>query len=242
MSLTNTIARLIPLIDLTSLNESDTEATIENLCREAVTPYGSAAAVCIYPQFVKQAKSYLSETSVSVATVVNFPRGDESLSDCVSDIKTVLQNGADEIDVVMPYHTYLNGDTDDVLEFLQACRGICGSKIIYKVILETGALINSDVIAGATDLAIQAGADFIKTSTGKINAGATPVAVEMILERIKHFPHKKIGLKISGGIRNAEQALSYVRLIENKMGKNWITPRTLRFGASQLLNDILQKV
>ncbi len=232
---------LIPFIDLTSLNETDTQEKIIALCKEAVTPIGSVAAVCIYPAFIKSAKQALVGTRIKIATVANFPSGDFPLPDCLEDIKSAIQAGADEVDVVMPYRNYLNGNTRDVLEFLQACRGICGPSVIYKVILETGELVNVDVIAGAAEIAIESGADFIKTSTGKTDTGATHHAVEAILDAIKNFPQKKVGLKVSGGIPKVEQAMEYFYLIADKMGKEWMSPKTLRFGASQLLKDILHK-
>lgn len=240
MKAENTTKKLIPLIDLTSLDDQeDTLQTIEKLCHKAKTPYGFIAAVCIYPQFVKLTYKLLMNTPVKVATVANFPNGNQLITDCIETIKQSIADGADEIDVVMPYTTYLEGNTGSVKEFLQVCRGICTPPTVLKVIIETGALINHDVIFSATNLAIQTGADFIKTSTGKITTGATPEAVELILEAIKNYLEKKIGLKISGGVRTIEQALAYFQLVEKNMGKEWISPNTVRFGASRLLDEIL---
>lgn len=235
----NTAKKLIPLIDLTRLNDQDTPQTIETLCHKAKTPYGFIAAVCIHPQFVKLTYKLLMNTPVKVATVANFPKGNQLITDCIETIKQSIADGADEIDVVMPYATYLEGNTDRVKKFLQVCRSICAPPTVLKVIIETGALMNHDIIFSATNLAIQTGADFIKTSTGKITTGATLEAVELILEAIKNYLEKKIGLKISGGVRTIEQALAYFQLVEKNMGKEWISPNTVRFGASRLLDEIL---
>src|SRR3990167_3709986 len=219
MNFTADIAnRLIPLLDLTRLHDNDTTVSIQKLCAEALTPLGPVAAVCIYPRFVGCAKNALAGTSIKVATVVNFPGGDWTLVDCVAEIKRSMQDGADEIDVVMPYPFYLHGETNYVLEFLQVCRGVMGLKMTMKVILETGALINADHIADATDLAIEAGADFIKTSTGKMAINATLPAAEIILKRIREHPDKKVGFKAAGGIYTVSQAAEYLQLAENMMG------------------------
>jgi deoxyribose-phosphate aldolase len=235
----NIAKRLIPLIDLTRLVENDKDEPIRELCHAAQTTLGPVAAVCIYPNFVRLAKKCLQNTTIKIATVVNFPSGNELLEDCLKEIETALQDGANEIDVVLPYQNYLDNNVDDVREFLQACRGICEKNIILKVILETGALINANVIADAANLAIICGADFIKTSTGKITAGATLDAAATILDVIKKYPQKTVGLKLSGGIQTMAQAAEYIDLVEKKMGPQWISPRTLRFGASRLLQDIL---
>ena len=234
-----TVARcLISLLDLTRLNDDDTDKSIEKLCRNATTPFGEVATVCIYPKFIGHVKNLLVGTNIKIATVVNFPDGNESLIDCIAEIKQVIRDGTDEIDVVMPYETYLGGYTNSVLEFLQVCRGIMEPGIVMKVILETGALMNPEIIADAAELAIQAKTDFIKTSTGKINAGATPQAAEVILNVIKESG-KPVGFKAAGGIRTVEQAAEYIQLAEKIMGKEWVSPKTMRFGASSLLQDIV---
>src|SRR3990167_3213579 len=167
--------QLIPLIDLTRLTENDREEAIHELCELAQTPYGNVAAVCIYANFIGLAKKWLVNTPIKIATVANFPDGNKTLEACTKDINISIENGADEIDIVFPYHHFLAGKIDDVdvREFLQVCKNTCGKNIILKVILETGALLRPEVIAHATDIAILAGADFIKTSTGKISVGAT---------------------------------------------------------------------
>lgn len=232
--------QLIPLLDLTSLKDSDTTSSIEKLCKQAETLKGPVAAVCIYPKFVAFAKNYLAGTKIKIATVVNFPGGNWTLSDTAAEVMRAIRDGADEIDVVMPYPVYLKGDVNYVLEFLKICRGVINNKIM-KVILETGALINSDRIADATTLAIDAGADFVKTSTGKISVNVTPEAATVILKTIKEYANGKVGFKVSGGINTVSQAGEYLELAKKIMGENWISPKTMRFGASRLLQDILQQ-
>lgn len=233
---TTVVRCLISLLDLTRLNDNDTNKSIEKLCHNATTPFGEVAAVCIYPKFIGQAKNLLVGTNIKIATVVNFPDGNESLIDCIAEIKQVIRDGTDEIDVVMPYEIYLGGHTNSVLEFLQVCRGTMGPDIIMKVILETGALINPEIITSAAKLAIQAKTNFIKTSTGKINVGATLQAAKVILNVIKESG-KPIGFKAAGGIRTVEQAAEYIQLAEKIMGKEWISPKNMRFGASNLLQS-----
>jgi len=233
--------KLVQLLDLTSLNDNDTPHSIAKLCESAITPLGHVAAVCIFPKFIKHAKNILCDTDIKIATVINFPDGNQTLPDCVAEIKNAIESGVDEIDVVMPYEAYKNGDVDDVREFLEACRGIMGFDIVMKVILETGALIYHELIAGASEMVVRAKANFIKTSTGKINPGASPQAVEIILHTIKKLG-EPVGCKISGGVRTVEQATEYIDLVEKIMGNAWVSPKTLRFGASSLLQDILAKL
>src|SRR3990167_1073825 len=232
-------SRLISYIDLTSLGEADTEPMINLLCERAITPYGSVAAVCIYPQFVKLAANKLSTTQVSIATVVNFPRATDVIEKVVSDIQQAVMHGADEIDVVFPYSHFLSGAREQAANFIQQCKTACGKKILLKVILETGALGSLETIADVSRIAISAGADFIKTSTGKIPIGATLEAAATMLLVMKELqPELKypLGLKISGGIREPEQAVQYIDLANNIMGANWVSSRTFRIGASQLLD------
>lgn len=230
---------LIQLMDLTRLTENDSESAIQTLCESAQTPLGPVTAVCIYPQFVLLAKKILKSTAIKIATVANFPAGNETLVDCIAEIKTALANGADEIDVVLPYESFLAGERESVKAYIQACKAICDKKLL-KVILETGALIKNELIAEATALSIESGANFIKTSTGKIPINATLSAAETILSIIKKYPKQNVGLKLSGGIQTVEQATEYLTLVKKQMGSHWITPYHLRFGASRLLTDILK--
>lgn len=231
-------ARIISLIDLTSLNDNDTEQSILQLCAKATTTLGNVAAVCVYPQFVKTANSALQNTSIKIATVANFPHGNDDHASVLNSIKQSITDGANEIDVVMPYQTFLAGDKNTVHEFLQACKQICGAHIPLKVILETGAIQDAALINEATKVAIEAGADFIKTSTGKIPIGATLEAATAILLAIKHT-ERHVGLKVSGGVRTAEQAIQYLHLAELMMGQDWISPKNFRIGASGLVDVLL---
>ncbi len=235
-------ARLIPLIDLTALNSTDTEHSIAALCEKAVTPFGNVAALCVYPQFVPQVSAQFAGSTTKIATVVNFPEGQLPLTDVLVDIAHALEEGANEIDVVIPYHRYLAGERHYLHDFVAACRAACGLNTSLKVILETGALVDPAIIADASYDVLGAGADFIKTSTGKINQGATLEAAATMLLVIKHaLPQLKhpVGIKVSGGIRDWQQAAHYVGLADAIMGEGWVTPATFRIGASQLVDNLL---
>ena len=229
--------KIMALLDLTSLNATDTEATIIQLCQKAVNPLGSVAAVCIYPRFVKLARQQLADPRIHVATVSNFPKGTQSLSDTLNEINTAIADGADEIDVVMPYSAFLQGDKKYVRDFIAACKSNCDQQTL-KVILETGVLTTPELIAEASHLAIDGGADFIKTSTGKQSIGATLEAASVMLHRIRSSEYE-VGFKAAGGVRSVEQAQSYINLASHIMGSDWISPQTFRIGASQLVDHLL---
>lgn len=234
--------RLLSLVDLTSLNANDTEESIALLCDKAQTPLGHVAAVCVYPRFVRQVATQFAGTPIQTATVVNFPEGTSSLETVLVEIGRALQDGAQEIDVVFPYLRYLAGEQQYTQSFISACKVACGSSVSLKVILETGALLDPAIIADASVNALTAGADFIKTSTGKIAEGATLEAAAVMLLVIHHvMPQLKrnIGLKISGGIRDIEQAAQYVELADAIMGREWVSADNFRIGASQLVDKLL---
>lgn len=238
------LQRIVSCIDLTRLNESDTEESMIAFFEKATNQYGHVAAVCIYPQFVRLASTQFKATPIKVATVVNFPQGALSLEAVLSEINQVLTEGAQEIDLVFPYMRYLKGDKKYAREFVKACKIACGSQTILKVILETGVLRDSMIIADASRDVMDSGADFVKTSTGKIPQGATHEAAFAMLSMIKEVyeeKKKKVGLKISGGIRHLSQAIQYIQLIEQVMGLKWVIPATFRIGASQLINEILAR-
>lgn len=227
------VKSLIPLLDLTNLNEQATEADIQLLCKKAQQEI-PVAAVCIYPLFISLAKECLMNTNIAVATVVNFPRGLDSLTDVLADIHLALRAGADEIDVVLNYQA----SPRDIQIFLASCRAACPEPTKLKIILETGALTPRQ-IAQFSQFAIDADVDFLKTSTGKIPVGATLEAAEMMLKAIRDSG-KKTGFKASGGIRQVEQAMAYVNLAEDRMGQGWVVPQTFRLGASGLLDEIVR--
>lgn len=237
MSLPKLCQELIGYIDLTSLNADDTQQAIEDLCHQAQTSLGSVAAVCVYPVFVSQAKSVLKDSVVKVATVANFPSGQETPEQVVSIIKQALNDGADEIDVVFPYQSFLQGDTNYCHDFLKKCRQAIGSQTM-KVILETGAYPDALKIKQAAEIAVAEGADFLKTSTGKIPVGATQEAAEILLQTILDSG-KSIGFKASGGVRSFEDACLYRNLVEKICGQAGLTPARFRLGASQLLSNLL---
>lgn len=234
---------IINCLDYTSLNNTDTEDDIRTLCDRAITPLGNVAAVCVYMDFVKLAHLQLQNTGIKVATVVNFPAGAENLDEVLEDVNSALFEGADEIDVVWPYKAYLNGDHESGIELVSNVKKLCGKKLV-KVILETGELKTPEMIAAASADALTAGADFLKTSTGKVPVGATLEAAEIMLNAIKGHQTKvshKLGLKVSGGIRTIEQASQHIELARSMMGEHWVTPNTFRIGASALLNNVLDQ-
>ena len=169
-------------LDLTSLNDADTAADIDALCRRAQTPHGNVAAVCVWPRFVAQARAALP-ASVKVAAVANFPDGALDLARALADVKEIAQAGGDEVDVVLPWRTLLAGDSTEVGEFLSEVR-FASRPLTLKVIIESGELATTERIAQATRLALAAGADFVKTSTGKTKTGATPAAAAVMLKEI----------------------------------------------------------
>ena len=233
--------RIFSLVDLTSLNADDTEASIAAFCEKAQLPFGHVAAVCVYPKFVRLVADNFAGTEIKTATVVNFPHGTSSLESVLIEISHALQDGAQEIDLVFPYSRYLSGEQDEAQNFVATCKAACGNEVTLKVILETGALNNPTIIADAAYAALAAGANFIKTSTGKIQEGATLEAaatILLVIQRVsKQFTHP-VGIKVSGGIRSLEQAARYVELADAIMGREWVTPMTFRIGASKLVDQI----
>lgn len=230
---------LIRSLDLTSLNESDTADSIENLCTRAVTPFGNAAAICIYPKFIPLALDKMS-SGIRIATVVNFPEGNLNFNKLEKEIKRALASGADEIDAVFPYHDFLAGRLDECRTFLAFTRELCANHPL-KIILETGELGSISKIKEAARLAIEGGADFVKTSTGKSKISATPEAANAILETLK-ASGREVGFKASGGIKTLDDAKKYLVLAASIMGPGWITPHHFRIGASSLLRSLLETI
>lgn len=236
-----TPAKILSLIDLTSLNDSDDESTIETLCKKAINHGDHVAAVCVYPRFVKQAVKFFMGKPVHVATVVNFPGGNDPLDTVLDSIRQSVDHGAAEIDVVFPYQLYLSGKKHEAYQFIYACREHCPKNILLKVILETGALLDSFQIEEVSRNVLLAGADFLKTSTGKIAVGATLDAAKIMLNAIKQMSpelNRPIGFKASGGIRTILQAKQYIDLAAQIMGYEWVIPQHFRLGASQLVDAL----
>jgi deoxyribose-phosphate aldolase len=234
---TYSASQLIPLIDFTNLNEQATATEIEQLCAQSVTPFGKVAGVCIYQQFLPLVTERLAQTGIPIVTVANFPEGHADLNTTLQQIDAGLTQGAQEIDIVIPYQKFLAGDTQYVSNFLTACRAACPSPYILKVILEIGALNTHEAITACSQLAIQAGVDFIKTSTGKQYTGATLEGAASMLSAIKDS-QTMTGFKASGGIRTQQQASSYLKLAELIVGADWINPRTFRLGTSTLVSAL----
>ncbi len=232
--------KALGLIDLTSLNTNDTEQDIIDLCNKANTDFGSVAAVCVYPKFVKVARSSLNANGlnhVKVATVTNFPEGKDSLDAIIELTERAIADGADEIDVVLPYEAFIKGDLEHCEQVITESKLLCSGPTLLKVIIESGKLKDPSVIKAASEFCVDCGADFIKTSTGKVEVNATLEAAEIMLKVIKQN-NKEIGFKAAGGIRTAEEAMTYIKLAEDINGLDWIHTQHFRFGASGLLSDL----
>lgn len=232
------VRRAVALLDLTDLSNGLDEAGVERLCARAVTPLGPVAAVCLWAGFVPQARRLLKDTPVRVATVVNFPAGDDDVMRAADEARYAILDGADEIDVVLPWRALAGGRREVVGALLGAVRAVVPPGRTLKTILETGELKTPALIREAARIAIGTGADFIKTSTGKTEVSATPEAVRLMLEEIRACG-RTVGIKPSGGIRTPADAAAYLDLADEIMGPGWATPATFRFGASGLLDALL---
>ncbi len=241
----------ISMMDLTTLEGKDTPGKVRGLCRKARIPLesdpsiGSCAAVCVYPNLVPTARVALAGSTVKIASVATaFPSGQSPLDIKLSDVRRAVEFGADEIDMVIDRGAMLAGDYAKVFDEIAATKEACGAAHL-KVILETGELQTYDVVRKASELAIAAGADFIKTSTGKVQPAATPAVTLVMLEVIRDHYYatgRKIGMKPAGGVRTAKQALHYLVIVKETLGDAWLTPDLFRFGASALLNDVLMQL
>ena len=234
--------RALQLMDVTTLNDNDTDASVIALCHQAKSPAGHTAAVCVYPRFVPVARKTLKEigaVDIKIATVTNFPHGNDDIGIAVAETKAAVAYGADEVDVVFPYRALMAGNAEIGFELVKACKAACGDDVMLKVIIESGELKTPELIRAASEIAISAGADFIKTSTGKVAVNATPEAAKIMLEVIKE-KNPAIGFKAAGGVKNAQQAADYLALAESVLGENWVSAKTFRFGASSLLGSLLQ--
>lgn len=239
-SLLTAARQALACLDLTSLNEADSAADIAALCARAQTPYGPVAAVCVWPRFVAQARAALPP-GIKVAAVADFPDGALDLPRALADIASIAQAGGDEVDVVLPYKALMAGQRSEVAEFLAEVRH-ASRPLTLKVILESGELATPELIREASRLALAAGADFIKTSTGKSPVSATPEAAAAMLQEIQASGLAHAGFKASGGIRSVAEARVYLDLAARTLGEAALQPQRLRFGASGLLNDILAQL
>ena len=240
------------MMDLTTLEGKDTPGKVAYLCRKALQPaeprYGvpPCAAVCVYPGMVRYARRLLGPDSpVHVASVATgFPSGQYPLRTRIEEVRRALGDGADEIDMVINRGAFLAGDHARVFDEIATVKSACGPSHL-KVILETGELVTYDNVRLASRLAMEAGADFIKTSTGKINPAATMPVTLVMLEAIRDYFFEtgiRVGMKPAGGIRTAKQSLAYLVMLKETLGDDWLTPDLFRFGASTLLNDVLMQI
>lgn len=241
----------ISMMDLTTLEGSDTPGKVAFVCRKAMQPLDEryhvppCAAVCVYPNLVRAAKKFLGTSGVKVASVATaFPTGLMSLRLKLEDVRTAAGDGADEIDMVINRGVFLAGNYDRTFDEIAATKEACGEAHL-KVILETGELQTYDNVRIASEIAMRAGADFIKTSTGKVSPAATMPVTLVMLEAIRDYFYKtgvRIGMKPAGGIRTAKQALAYLVMVKETLGDDWLTPELFRFGASTLANDVLMQI
>lgn len=241
----------LSMIDHTTLEGKDSPGKIVQLCSKARTPYAplpdlpSVAAVCVYPNMVSIAKKALSRSSVKVASVATaFPSGMAQLKVKLEDTKFAVDQGADEIDMVISRGEFLSGNYNFIFDEVASIKEACGEAHL-KVILETGELETLENVRKASDIAMVAGADFIKTSTGKISPAATQPVTLVMLEAIRDYYQKTgimVGMKPAGGIRKAKEALQYLVLVKETLGSAWLSPDWFRFGASSLTNDLLMQI
>lgn len=229
--------RALGALDLTNLEANCTSAEITTLCARAQTPYGPVAAVCVWPAFVAQARALLGDTGIRIATVVNFPDGTEDLPTVRAETRDALGDGADEIDLVIPWRALVAGHAEAIAPTVLEIKDIAGGRPV-KAILETGELRDPALIRRAADEALAGGADFLKTSTGKVPVNATPEAAAILLRALLDAG-RPAGLKVAGGVRTLDDAAGYLALCDRLMGEGWATPDRFRIGASGLLTALL---
>ena len=240
------------MIDLTTLEGADTDEKVKQLCFKAhhlhddIPGLPTTAAVCVYPNFVKLAVNELKGTGVKVASVATaFPSGQSSAEIKLLDVKMAVDGGADEVDMVISRGKFHSGEYNFVFDEIAMIKEACGKNVRLKVILETGEIGTLDKVRQASDIAMYAGADFIKTSTGKIKPAATLPVTLVMLEAIRDYYYKTgimIGMKPAGGISNSKLALHYLLMVKETLGGKWLTNEYFRFGASSLANDVLLQI
>ncbi len=240
----------LSMVDLTTLEGMDTPGKVRQMCYKAMHPHPNTdipavAAVCVYPNLVRVARETVGNSGVQVASVATgFPSGMYTLESRLEDTRYAVQEGADEIDMVISRWAFLRGDYNLVFDEIAAVKEACGDAHL-KVILETGELETYENVRKASDIAMYAGADFIKTSTGKVSPAATQPVTLVMLEAIRDFYYttgKKIGMKPAGGIRDSKTAIRYLIMVNETLGGDWLNPHMFRFGASSLANDLLMQI
>ncbi|HVX45548.1 MAG TPA: deoxyribose-phosphate aldolase [Mycobacteriales bacterium] len=240
----------IRMVDLTTLEGADTHGKVRSLAAKARHPDPDdpacppVAALCVYSDLVRVAREALGDSTIAVASVATaFPSGRAALKTKLGDVRDAVADGADEIDMVIDRGAFLSGRYGDVYDEIVAVKAACGDAHL-KVILETGELMTLDNVRRASWLALLAGGDFIKTSTGKVSPAATPPVALVMLEAVRDFQRRygeTRGVKLAGGIRAAKDAVRYLVMVNEVAGEDWLDPRYFRFGASSLLNDLLMQ-
>jgi deoxyribose-phosphate aldolase len=241
----------VTMLDVTTLEGKDSPGKVRQMCAKAMRPMpedpdiGPAAAVCVYPRLVRVAKEAVGASGVKVASVATaFPSGQSRLKERLSEIRYAVGAGADEIDMVISRGKLLHGEFHSIFEEVARCKEACGEARL-KVILETGELQTYDLVRIASEIAMAAGADFIKTSTGKVQPAATLPVTLVMLEAIQEFHERTgrmVGMKPAGGIGDAKTALQYLVMVKETLGKEWLRKEWFRFGASSLTNDLLMQI
>ncbi len=241
----------LSMVDLTTLEGMDSPGKVRQLCQKAMHPHDAVddipkvAAVCVYPTFVRTAKETLKGSGINVASVATaFPSGWAPLQSKLDEVRFCVDEGADEIDMVISRGEFLKGNYSYIFDEVAQVKEACGPAHL-KVILETGELQTLDNVRRASDISMYAGADFIKTSTGKVSPAATQPVTLVMLEAIRDYYYKtgkKIGMKPAGGIRDAKTAIRYLVMVKETLGADWLNPDLFRFGASTLANDLLMQI
>jgi len=230
------LRRALAVVDLTRLERPDDAAALDALAAKAVTGAGRVAAICVYPEWIERVLG----RGVPVAAVANFPAGEDDPDLAAREAGAAVEAGAAEIDVVVPWRAFLAGDETAIARTVAATRAAIGDGVGLKAILETGSLGGADTVRRAGEQALGAGADFLKTSSGKVGAGASLEATRVLLEVVRDAGRGAV--KASGGIRTAEQAAGYLALADEVMGAGWATPQRFRIGASSLVDDLLARL
>jgi len=236
MSAADDLRRALAVVDLTRLERPDDAEAIDALAAKAVTAVGRVAAICVYPEWIQRVLG----PGVPVAAVANFPAGEDDPDLAARQAREAVEAGAAEIDVVVPWPAFLAGDDTAIGRTVAATRAAIGDGVGLKAILETGSLGGADSVRRAGEQALGAGADFLKTSSGKVGAGASLEATRVLLEVVRDAGRGAV--KASGGIRTAEQAAGYLALADEVMGAGWATPQRFRIGASSLVDDLLARL
>lgn len=241
----------VSMLDVTTLEGADSVGKVRQMCRKALQPLpgnnrvGPAAAVCVYPRMVKVAAQAVEGSGVKVASVATaFPSGQMRLKERLAEVRYAVGEGADEIDMVISRGQFLQGEYRAIFDEIAKCKEACG-KAHLKVILETGELATYDQVRWASEIAMAAGADFIKTSTGKVSSAATLPVTLVMLQAIEDFYQttgRMVGMKPAGGISNAKLALQYLVMVREVLGEKWLNNEWFRFGASSLTNDLLMQI